>query len=158
MNFYEFKIKNIHNQIVDFNIYKNKTILVVNVASKCGFTKQYVELESLYKKYKDKDFIILGFPCNQFLKQEFDEDDKILEFCKTKFDVTFDMFSKIDVKGKNINPLFEFLINEDKSFTSPKNIKWNFEKFLINKNGELIKRYLSKETPFSFEKNIEEIL
>jgi len=158
MNFHQFKIKNIHNEIIDFSIYKGKIVLVVNVASKCGYTMQYAELEQLYKKYKDQNFVILGFPCNQFLKQEFSDDREIINFCKTKFDVTFEMFSRTNVKGKDINPLFEFLINTDANGSKPKNIKWNFEKFLINKDGELIKRYLSKEKPLSFEKEITKLL
>lgn len=108
-NFYEFKEKNINGKMVDFSIYKGKVVLVVNVASKCGFTKQYEDLQKLYDKYKDKGFIILGFPCNQFLFQEPKSENEILQFCQTKYGVTFDMFSKINVNGSEANDLYQYL-------------------------------------------------
>lgn len=157
-NFYEFKEKNINGKMVDFSIYKGKVVLVVNVASKCGFTKQYEDLQKLYDKYKDKGFIILGFPCNQFLFQEPKSENEILQFCQTKYGVTFDMFSKINVNGSEANDLYQYLKETLPWTARSKNVKWNFEKFIINKHGIPIFRFHSKTTPFELEKTIVKLL
>lgn len=156
--FYNFEVNNIDGKKVSLSKYKDKVVLVVNVASKCGFTKQYENLENMYKKYKDKNFIILGFPCNQFFFQEPKSDKEILEFCSTKYNVTFDMFSKINVNGKEANSLYTWL-KEQKPWTQRvKNVKWNFEKFLLDKNGNVRYRIKSKTILEEFEKEIIELI
>ena len=150
---YDLKVKNILNEDIFLSKYKNKVILIVNVASKCSFTPQYDELQKLFLKYKDEGLVILGFPCSQFLFQEFSDNKKIIIFCYTRYNVTFDIFSKIDVKGKNKNPLYNYLIEND-PFNKNINVKWNFEKFLINKKGEVVERFLSKVPPSKIEKKI----
>ena len=127
--------------------YDGKVLLLVNVASKCGFTKQYAGLQQLYEKYKDRGFVVLGFPANNFMGQEPGTDSEIKNFCTTQFNVTFPMFSKISVKGKKIHPLYQYLTSpkENGEFGGP--IKWNFNKFLIGKDGETIARFGSKAKP-----------
>ncbi len=158
MNIYDFEMKDIDGNLVSLSKYKNKVVLIVNVASKCGFTKQYSDLEKLYRKHQKEGFVILGFPCNQFLYQEPGDEAKIKEFCKTKYDVTFDMFSKIKVGGKEICPLYDYLINEKPWTPRAKAVKWNFEKFLIDKNGNIVNRYKSNVKPFEIELDIIELL
>lgn len=158
MNIYDFNLTKIDGKEINTSIYKNKVLLIVNVASKCGFTKQYSDLENLYRKYKDKDFIILGFPCNQFFREEPGSDEEILNFCKTKYDVTFDMFSKIEVNGKNANPFYVFLKDQKPWSKRAKNVKWNFEKFLVNKKGDVVERFSSKTKPEEFENKIVTLL
>ncbi|MDK2819263.1 MAG: glutathione peroxidase [Mycoplasmataceae bacterium] len=153
---YDFKIKNISGEIVDFSKYVGKTILIVNVASKCGFSSQYLGLEKLYKDYKEQGLVVLGFPCMQFKNQEFENDGAIKEFCSIKYNVTFEIFSRIDVIGKNQHPLYKFLTN---SFPQKSNdVKWNFEKFLVNKEGIVVNRFSSITRPTKIEKWIKEIL
>jgi len=147
MNIYDIKVEKMNGE----------TLLIVNTASKCGFTKQFAGLENLYKTYKDKDFIILGFPCNQFLRQDPGTNDEILGFCQLNFGVTFPMFSKINVNGKNRSEFYQHLI-ENSPVKQGDKIKWNFEKFLINKEGVIINRFPSKVTPGEIRMNIEEIL
>jgi len=155
---YNFKVKSINGEEISLNDYKDKTLLIVNVASKCGFTPQYKELESLYQKYKNKNFIILAFPCNQFGKQESGTDEEILSFCQLTYDVTFPIFSKIEVNGKNEHALYKFLKEQKAGLLGTKNIKWNFTKFLVNKNGKVVQRFASKTTPLNIEKKIKELL
>lgn len=143
----DFKVKDIDGKEVDLSIYEGKVVLIVNVASKCGYTKQYNGLEAIYNKYKDQGLVILGFPCNDFGGQEPGTNDEIKEFCSTKFSVTFPMMDKVSVLGDNKTPLFAFLT--DNSVTGTKDIKWNFEKFLINKKGEIVERFVSKDEPES---------
>lgn len=140
-------VKDIDGKEVKLSDYKGKVLLIVNVASKCGYTKQYAGLEEIYKNYKDKGFEILAFPCNQFGGQEPGTNEEIKEFCSTKFDVTFKLFDKIDVNGKDQSPLYKILTNNE--ITGKSDIKWNFEKFLIDKNGNLVARYTSKVEPTS---------
>ena len=138
---------NIDGKTVPLSRYRGKVVLAVNVASKCGFTKQYEGLQQLYEKYKDQGFVVLGFPANNFGSQEPGTDSEIKSFCTTKFNVTFPMFSKISVEGKDIHPLYQYLISakENGEFGDP--IKWNFNKFLIGKDGETIARFGSKTKP-----------
>lgn len=143
----DFKVKDIDGKEVDLSIYEGKVVLIVNVASKCGYTKQYNGLEAIYKKYKDQGLVILGFPCNDFGGQEPGTNDEIKEFCSTKFSVTFPMMDKVSVLGENKTPLFAFLT--DNSVTGTQDIKWNFEKFLINKQGEIVERFVSADEPES---------
>jgi glutathione peroxidase len=142
-------VKDIIGKEVKLSDYKGKVLLIVNVASYCGFTKQYSGLEEIYKKYKEKGFEILAFPCNQFGEQEPGSNEEIKNFCSSKFDVTFKLFDKVDVNGKNKSPLYSILT--DNEVTVKSDIKWNFEKFLIDKNGNVVARYLSKVEPTSVE-------
>jgi glutathione peroxidase len=137
--------------------YKGKTVLVVNTASKCGFTPQFEGLEKLYKKYKDKDLVILGFPCNQFANQEPGDEKSIAQGCVLNYGVTFPMFSKIDVKGDNAHPIYKYLKNELRGFLGSE-IKWNFTKFLIDKNGKPIKRFSPSTKPEKIDKYLEKLL
>ena len=158
MSIYDFNVKTIDAQEISMSKYKGKVLLIVNVASKCGFTSQYEGLEKLFEKYKNEDFMVLGFPSNQFANQEPESNEKIKEFCSLTYDVKFDMFAKIDVNGKNESPLYTFLKNEQKGILGTKDIKWNFTKFLVDKNGNIINRYGSSTTPESIEKDILNLL
>ncbi len=146
---YDLKVKDIDGKDVTLGAYKGKAVLIVNVASKCGYTKQYAGLEATYRKYKDQGFVILGFPCNQFGGQEPGSNEQIKEFCSSKFDVTFPLFDKVEVNGANRHPLYVKLAGKDSPF--PGDIKWNFNKFLIGKDGQILKRFDSKVAPDSAE-------
>lgn len=148
-NISKITVNDIDGKEVKLSDYQGKVLLIVNVASYCGFTKQYSALEVIYKKYKEKGFEILAFPCNQFGNQEPGTNEEIKNFCSSKFDVTFKLFDKIDVNGKDQSPLYSILTNND--VTGNAEIKWNFEKFIIDKNGNVIARYLSKVDPMSEE-------
>ncbi len=148
-NIYDIKLKDIDGKDATLAAYKGKVLLVVNVASKCGFTKQYTALEATHLKYQDKGFAVLGFPCNQFGGQEPGSNEVIKEFCSSKFQVTFPLFDKIEVNGENRHPLYTALAGSDSPF--PGNIKWNFGKFLIGKDGKILARFDSKITPDSEE-------
>lgn len=149
---HDFELKDIDGENVSLNKYEGKVLLIVNTASECGFTPQYEGLQALYEKYKDDGLVVLGFPANNFGGQEPGTNEEIKQFCKVNFDVSFPMFSKVSVKGEDINPLFSYLIQQDNpDFTG--DIEWNFEKFLVNKDGELIRRFRSKVTPESDEMN-----
>lgn len=140
-------VKDIDGKQTTLDAYKGKVLLIVNVASRCGFTPQYKELESIYEKYKDKGFVVLGFPCNQFGSQEPGTDAEIKEFCSSKYNVTFPLFDKIEVNGPNRHPLYTSLAGKDSPY--PGDIKWNFSKFLISRDGKILKRYDSKVVPDS---------
>ena len=157
MEFYNFSAKNINGKEVSMIDYKGKVLLVVNTASKCGLTPQFEELESLYKEYKDKGFEILGFPCNQFAKQDPGNNKEIGQFCLINYGVTFDMFEKIDVNGPTAHPIYKYLKNEAKGVLS-KEIKWNFSKFLIDSEGRVIKRYSPTTKPLKLKEDIENLL
>ena len=157
MKFYDFSAKKINQQEISMSDYKGKVVLVVNTASKCGLTPQFKELEELYKEYKDNGFEIIGFPCNQFAKQDSGSNEEIHEFCQLNYGVSFDMFKKIDVNGKDAHPLYQYLKDEAKGLLS-KEIKWNFTKFLIDANGNVIKRYAPTVSPLNIKSDIEELL
>jgi len=142
---YDLKLKDIDGKWVQLSDYKGKVLLVVNVASQCGYTKQYAGLEALYQKYKDQGLVILGFPCNQFGGQEPGSSTEIKQFCSTKFNVTFPMFDKVDVNGPARAPLYTLLAGKNSPL--PGDIKWNFNKFLIGCDGALIKRFDSRIAP-----------
>jgi len=148
-NVKQIKVKDIDGKEIKLSDYKGKVLLIVNVASYCGYTKQYAGLEKMYKDYKDKGFEILAFPCNQFGEQEPGTNEEIKTFCSSKFDVTFKLFDKIDVNGKDKSPLYSTLT--DNEVTGKADIKWNFEKFLIDKDGNVVGRYSSKVEPNSKE-------
>ena len=135
-----------------------KVLLVVNTASKCGFTPQYDGLEKLYQDYKDKGFEVLGFPCNQFGAQEPGSADEIAQFCKINFGVTFPLMAKIDVNGDAASPLFDWMKKEAKGLMGSTSIKWNFTKFLIDREGNVVKRYGPQDTPASIAKDIAKLL
>ena len=152
-NIHHFEVNSIDLTKVSLADFKGKTLLIVNVASACGFTPQYTGLQVLYDKYKDQGLEILAFPCNQFGSQESGTNEEIKKFCNTNYNVSFLLFDKIEVKGDNASPLFKFL--EDQS---GREIQWNFSKFLINKNGEFVKGFGTQKTPEMIEESIKEIL
>lgn len=147
--FYDFTMKEIYGEEVNLGTFRGKVLLVVNVASRCGFTKQYAGLEKLYQTYKDRGFAVLGFPANNFLGQEPGTDSEIRQFCKNTYGVSFPMFSKISVKGKNIHPLYAFLTSKDLHPEHGGAVSWNFNKFLIDRNGNVSGRFGSRTAPGS---------
>ncbi|CAK7892322.1 glutathione peroxidase-like peroxiredoxin Hyr1p [[Candida] anglica] len=157
-SFYELEPKNNKNEPFPFKELKGKVVLIVNVASKCGFTPQYKELEELNKKYEGKDVQILGFPCNQFGGQEPGSSDEIASFCQLNFGVTFPVLHKIDVNGDNTDPVYKFLKNQKSGLLGLNRIKWNFEKFLIDKEGNVVERFSSLTKPSSIAPKIDELL
>lgn len=155
---YDLKVKSIDGTEKSLSEYAGKALLIVNVASKCGFTPQYEGLEKIYKKYKDRGFEVLGFPCNQFGSQEPGNEAEIKNFCSLTYDVSFPLFAKIDVNGDNAAPLYKFLKSEQKGILGTEAIKWNFTKFLVSKTGEVLDRFAPTSAPESLEKDIEKIL
>jgi glutathione peroxidase len=143
-NVHEFTLNSIDGKPAPLSAYRGKVVLIVNVASRCGFTPQYAGLEALYEKYKDRGFVILGFPANNFGGQEPGTNEEIKTFCSTKYNVTFPMYSKISVKGDDKAPLYQFLTD-----TTGSEIQWNFTKFLVDKDGKVVARFESKVTPDS---------
>jgi glutathione peroxidase len=158
MNFYDFSAKTNMGTEKSMKDYKGKVLLVVNTASKCGFTPQYEELQKLYEEYKDQGFEILAFPCNQFANQEPGDNEEIRSFCKLNYNVTFQLFDKIDVNGKNTHPIYKYLKENVKGLLNSKDIKWNFTKFLVDKNGDVVKRFAPIKKPLSMKKDVEELL
>jgi glutathione peroxidase len=156
--FHEFTVKTIDGRDSSLSEYAGKVILVVNTASKCGFTSQYDGLEKLYEKYKDRGFVVLGFPCNQFGAQEPGDEAEIAQFCSLSFGVTFPMFAKIDVNGDNAHPLYRFLKEEKPGMLNTEGIKWNFTKFLIDRNGNVVERYAPATKPKELHEAIEALL
>ena len=155
---YNFSVKDADLTDISLKKYENKIILIVNVASFCGLTYQYKGLENIYKKYKDKGFEIIGFPCNQFAFQEPGSNQEIKEFCDTNYGVTFEIMSKIKVNGPKADPLFKFLKKQKSGIAGTPQIKWNFTKFLINRDGEVIKRFGPKIEAKDIESTIQKIL
>ncbi len=147
---YDFKVKGLEGGNIDLENYKGKKMLIVNTASKCGYTPQYKDLEMLYKTYKDK-LVVIGFPANNFMKQEPGSNEEIKDFCEKNYGVTFPMSAKVSVKGDDIDPLFKFLSDEAKQMGVKDPIKWNFTKFLVDENGKLIAVFPSKVNPMSEE-------
>jgi len=156
-NFYDFTAKSLQGKDISMDAYKGKVVLVVNTASKCGLTPQYEGLEALYKAYKDQGLVILGFPCNQFGNQEPGDEKQISEGCLINYGVTFQMFSKIDVNGSEAHPIYKYLKNELKGFPG-NDIKWNFGKFLIDRNGNPVKRFSPIVKPENLKASIEKLL
>jgi len=156
-NFYQYKAKLIDGKEINMKNYEGKVVLIVNTASKCGFTPQYEGLESLFKKFGSKGLVILGFPCNQFAGQEPGSAEEISKFCTLNYGVTFPMFSKIEVNGPNADPLYKYLKNALPG-TLGNEIKWNFTKFLLDKNGKPVKRYAPTTKPEDITTDIEKLL
>jgi glutathione peroxidase len=157
MSLYDLPVEDLRGLETTLEEYRDQVLLIVNVASKCGYTPQLAGLEDLYKTYKDKGFTILGFPCNQFLRQAPGTNTEIADFCMSNYGVTFPIFGKLNVKGRNISPLYDYLIHTSPERTGKK-VKWNFEKFLINKNGVVIHRYDPNVTPEELVPDLEVLL
>ena len=155
---YNISVKDIELNSVDLSNYKGKTLLIVNVASKCGFTPQYKDLQHLYDKYQDQDFEFLGFPCNQFGAQESGTNEEIQAFCDLTFNVSFKMFDKIEVNGTNASPLFKYLKHESPGILGTEAVKWNFTKFLVNKDGQVVKRFAPKDGKSAIESELQKII
>ena len=154
MSIYDIEVTTIEGQPQKMDAYRGKTLLVVNVASKCGFTPQYEGLQALYDRYKDKGFAVLGFPCDQFGHQEPGDETEIRRFCSTTYNVSFPMFAKINVNGSDAHPLFKFLKSERKGLLGSESIKWNFTKFLVGADGSVLKRYAPTDTPESIDADL----
>lgn len=158
LSLYDVKVKDINGKEVELKEFQNKVMLIVNTASKCGFTNQYEGLEALYEKYQDKGLVVLGFPCNQFGGQEPGDSLQIQEFCRATFSIKFPMFEKIEVNGDNTHPLYKILKEEAPGLLGSKKIKWNFTKFLIDKQGNAITRFAPTKKPEDLEKEITKLL
>ncbi|QPC47810.1 glutathione peroxidase [Mangrovibacillus cuniculi] len=154
---YEYSANRLSGQEESLETYQGQVVLIVNTASKCGLTPQYKELQELYDQYKDQGFVVLGFPCDQFMNQEYDDANKIEEFCQMNYGVTFPMFDKVKVNGTETHPLFTFLKKELKGTLSSE-LKWNFTKFLVDRNGKPVKRYAPQTVPSKIEDDIKELL
>ena len=155
---YDFEALTITGQSVPLDQYKGKPLLIVNTASACGFTPQFAGLEELHKTYGAKGLVVLGFPCNQFGSQDKGSNDEIAEFCQLNYGVSFPMMAKIDVNGSGAHPLYQWLSKEAPGLLGSKAIKWNFTKFLVGRDGQVIKRYAPTDTPKSMAQNIEAVL
>lgn len=155
---HEFKAKTIDGKEVSLSDYKSKTLLIVNVASKCGFTPQYKDLEEIYREYKGQGLEILAFPCNQFGSQEPGDENEIKNFCSLSYDVTFPMFAKVDVNGDNAHPLYNYLKESLPGILGTKAVKWNFTKFLVDKNGTPVERFAPNDKPKDLLEKIKKIL
>jgi len=158
MSIYQFSAESIKGQQVNLSDYQGRVLLIVNTASKCGFTPQFAALENLYKELEPQGLAVLGFPCNQFGGQDPGADEQIEEFCQLNYGVSFPMFSKIDVNGSEAHPLFHYLKTEARGLLGSKRIKWNFTKFLINRDGQVIERYAPNDKPESIKTDIQKLL
>ena len=157
-SFYDFKANDINGKEVSMSSFEGKVVLIVNVASGCGFTPQYEGLQKLYDEHKEEGLEILAFPCNQFGEQEKGDGEEIKNFCEKNYSITFPIFEKVEVNGNDAHPIFKFIKEQKKGFMGTESIKWNFSKFLLNKNGEVIKRYGSLDIPENLENDIKELL
>ncbi|HSG00923.1 MAG TPA: glutathione peroxidase [Vicinamibacterales bacterium] len=155
MSIYDIEIRTLDGTIVSMEAWRGQVLLIVNVASRCGYTPQYAGLEALYRKYGDQGFCVLGFPCNQFGAQEPGSADEIRQFCSMSYDVTFPLFAKIDVNGEDAHPLYRWLKSQKPGLFGSEAIKWNFTKFLVSRSGEVVGRYSSRDTPKKIERDIE---
>ena len=155
---FDFSAQSAQGEDIPLSQYQGKVLLIVNTASKCGFTPQYEGLEQLQSNYGDRGFEVLAFPCNQFGGQEPGSEEEIVEFCTTRFSATFPIFAKIEVNGANTHPLYDWLKTEAKGFMGSERIKWNFTKFLISPEGKVVKRYGSQTKPAAIAKDIEALL
>ncbi len=157
-SFYDFKANDINGKEVSMSNYEGKVVLIVNVASGCGFTPQYEGLQKLYDEHKEEGLEILAFPCNQFGEQEKGDGEEIKNFCEKNYSITFPIFEKVEVNGNDAHPIFKFIKEQKKGFMGTESIKWNFSKFLLSKNGEVIKRYGSLDVPENLEEDIKQLL
>jgi len=157
-SFYDFKANDINGKEVSMSSFEGKVVLIVNVASGCGFTPQYEGLQKLYDVHKEEGLEILAFPCNQFGEQEKGDGEEIKNFCEKNYSITFPIFEKVEVNGNDAHPIFKFIKEQKKGFMGTESIKWNFSKFLLSKNGEVIKRYGSLDIPENLEEDIKQLL
>lgn len=148
-SFYDFKVKTLEGEVFDFSTLKGKKVMIVNTASKCGYTPQYKDLQALYEEHGDDNFVIIGFPANNFMNQEPGSASDIREFCSKNYGVTFPMMEKISVKGDDMHPLYKWLTSKSKNGVLDSEVRWNFQKYLIDENGKLIEMLLPKENPKS---------
>ncbi|WP_409301257.1 glutathione peroxidase [Peribacillus sp. SCS-155] len=158
MSIYKFHTNKINGDEISLENYEGQVALIVNTASKCGFTPQYMGLQNLYEQYKDQGFTVLGFPCNQFMGQEPGDELEIDAFCRLNYGVSFPMFAKVDVKGKDAHPLFTYLTEHAPGVMGSKAIKWNFTKFLVDRNGNVVKRYAPQTKPIEIADDIKNLL
>ncbi|MFK2877007.1 glutathione peroxidase [Rhodanobacter hydrolyticus] len=154
---YGFSARDIEGNERSFAEWRGKTLLVVNVASKCGFTPQYAGLEKLWREWRERGLVVLGFPCDQFGHQEPGDEAEIRNFCSTSYDVSFPMFAKVEVNGANAHPLYKWLKSEGKGILGSEAIKWNFTKFLVDAQGQVVKRYAPTDTPEKIGKELERL-
>ncbi len=157
-NIYQFTAQNINNKTIELNQFTDKVLLIVNTASDCGFTPQYEGLQKLYSRLSEQGFEVLAFPCNQFKQQESGNSKEIQQFCDLRFNIKFPLFDKIEVNGDNAHPLFTYLKQQAPGILGSKSIKWNFTKFLVNRQGEVIKRYAPTTKPEAIAADIEKLL
>ncbi|MBE9227617.1 glutathione peroxidase [Phormidium sp. LEGE 05292] len=155
---YDVSATTIDGNLISLNIYKDKVLLIVNTASQCGFTPQYKGLQELYDRYANQGLVVLGFPCNQFGQQEPGNSDQIQSFCETSFGVSFPLFQKIEVNGKNAHPLYQYLTKAAPGLFGTEGIKWNFTKFLVDRTGKVVKRYPPTTKPEDLAKDIQALL
>jgi len=158
MNVYDYEVKTIRGEKTTLTPYRGQALLIVNTATKCGFAPQFKGLEKLYQDYKAQGFSVLGFPSSQFLNQELAEDSQIAEACELNHGVTFPLYAKIDVKGQDAHPLFQYLTKEAPGLFGSRTIKWNFTKFLIDREGRVVRRFAPKDTPEKIESSVRKLL
>ena len=154
MPLYDIDVRRLDGTMQSMGEYRGKTLLIVNVASRCGYTPQYAGLEALYRKHKDEGFVVLGFPCNQFGRQEPGDERAILDFCRTNYGVTFPLFAKVEVNGTGAHPLFRLLTRERRGLLWTARIKWNFTKFLVSGSGDVERRYGPSAAPEAIERDV----
>lgn len=158
MSIYDFTVKNIKGEDVSLSEYRGQVMLIVNTASKCGFTPQYEGLQQLHEKFGEKGLAVLGFPCNQFNKQEPGNEEEIASFCSLNYNVSFPLFSKVDVNGALAHPLYQYLTKEAPGILGTKAVKWNFTKFLVGRDGKVLKRFAPTDAPAHIADEIEQVL
>ena len=158
MTIYDFDVTTIDGKLQSLDAYRGQILLIVNVASRCGFTPQYAGLESLYRRHRDQGLTVLGFPCDQFGHQEPGSEEEIKNFCSLTYQVTFPLFAKINVNGAETHPLYRYLKSEQTGLLGSESIKWNFTKFLVNREGQVLQRYAPTDTPEAIEKDIVKLL
>ncbi|QXP82835.1 glutathione peroxidase [Methylococcus sp. Mc7] len=154
MNIYDFEVRSLEGETVRLDSYRGKVLLIVNVASRCGFTPQYDGLEALYRRHRDAGLVILGFPCNQFGAQEPGSEAEIRRFCSSRYEVSFPLFAKIEVNGDHAHPLYAYLKSAQPGLLGSEAVKWNFTKFLVDRNGEVVRRYAPTATPERIEPDL----
>lgn len=158
MSIYDFQVKDSKGELIPLSNYKDQVVIVVNTASKCGYTPQYKDLQALYEEYKNEGLVVIGFPCNQFMNQEPGSNEEIQSFCELNYGVSFPILGKVDVNGDNADPLFKYLSKNAPGIMGLKSIKWNFTKFIIDKNGEVVERVAPQTNPQEMKATIEKLL
>lgn len=158
MSIYDFQVKDSKGELIPLSNYKDQVVIVVNTASKCGYTPQYKDLQALYEEYKNEGLVVIGFPCNQFMNQEPGSNEEIQSFCELNYGVSFPILGKVDVNGENADPLFKYLSKNAPGIMGLKSIKWNFTKFIIDKNGEVVERVAPQTNPQEMKATIEKLL